>query len=153
MKPGGFYNKHSNTDLTLMDLYSRERQGGIKWPYKSNKPIRAMKKSRMLWKCITVGSVLTWWVGEGFQREWHLSWDVKNEVSRWGGTISRENESRFKDPGFGHRQGPFRRRKWQLTQVHAWEIPWTEEAAGSQRVGHDWACTCRHGRFKNRKTV
>ena len=41
------------------------------------------------------------------------------------------------------------RRKWQPTLVLAWKIPWTEEpgglqSMGSQRVGHDWACTCTH---------
>ena len=35
------------------------------------------------------------------------------------------------------------------SSILAWEIPWTEEpcglqSMGSQRVTHDWACTCYH---------
>ena len=42
------------------------------------------------------------------------------------------------------------RREWQSTLVIlAWRISWAEEpsglqSTGSQRIGHNWACTCPH---------
>ena len=46
------------------------------------------------------------------------------------------------------------RRKWQPTPVFVRKIPWIEEpgrlpSMGSQRVGHDWACTRAHTLLKS----